>query len=126
MAKSLNQRIFDKVAMHLLEQGARAEDAGLTCQYRGSNNTKCAVGCLIQKKHYDPKLEGKTIDESTKGGQAVRRAVCASLGVDRLPKDTVELLGDLQGVHDGEDVADWESELANVATKHGLNDEVLS
>ena len=50
------QQIFDKVATHLLTQGAKSM-MGDTCRYRGSNGAKCAVGCLIKDDHYDPILE---------------------------------------------------------------------
>ena len=43
----------------LLEQGVRSEmytmeDPGASCAYRGNQGLKCAVGWLIDDKHYSP------------------------------------------------------------------------
>lgn len=53
------QEIFSKVATHLLTQKRKSTDAGGTCKYRGPNDLKCAIGCLIGDNEYHPMMEGR-------------------------------------------------------------------
>lgn len=58
-----DQAIFDKVAAHLIKQGrpalyAAGEVGVMTCAYRGSDGTACAVGCLIPDSQYTEDFEG--------------------------------------------------------------------
>ena len=50
------QQVFNTVAKHLLTQKKKSIKDG-TCRYR-YRNLSCAVGCLIPKEEYSPKLEG--------------------------------------------------------------------
>ena len=56
------QRMFDKVAEHLLNQNERCgDDVEGTCFYRmrtqDHRNLKCAVGAIIPDERYEPKYE---------------------------------------------------------------------
>ena len=35
---------------------------GVKCRYRGPNDTKCAIGCVLPDGLYDPDMEGNGID----------------------------------------------------------------
>ena len=45
------QEVFDKVAIHLLTQNAKALNSGGLCVYKTPNGLRCAVGCLIPDGH---------------------------------------------------------------------------
>jgi hypothetical protein len=60
------QKIFKKVAIHLLTQGKKSQrklrfHRNTVCAYRGYNNLKCAIGCLIPDKLYSSDLEGCSV-----------------------------------------------------------------
>lgn len=52
--------ISKQISDHLTTQKAMATVEG-SCSYRGLDNTKCAVGCLISDAHYNHCFELKTI-----------------------------------------------------------------
>ena len=82
------QTIFNRVAKHLITQGKQSIDAGGHCMYRGPNNTKCAIGCLIPDKLYLPGMEHNTVYMIT---------------IFKVPAYFYEYLGfltDLQLIHD--------------------------
>jgi hypothetical protein len=56
MARFNKQRIFNKVANHLLTQLDKCMDSGSNCQYRARGKS-CAVGCLIPDSLYTPAIE---------------------------------------------------------------------
>src|SRR5690606_9817975 len=86
--------LIDYVEAHLVEQGcqARSEDRAV-CAYRGAGGTSCAVGCLIADGHYDPAIEGSSVN-----GVHVA-AVESSLG-RKLSYVAIEVLRGLQYIHD--------------------------
>lgn len=57
MHKLTMQQTFDKVSRHLFKQGRPSVSIGGTCLYRGPNNTRCAVGCLIPDELYQKKMD---------------------------------------------------------------------
>jgi len=107
------QKTFNKVARHLLEQGERASDMG-TCRYRDGNGRSCAVGCLIPDDEYTPGFEGDIVsfDEGVSVPLIVK--YLKSRGFN------LELLGDLQDLHDGVNPEDWIDGLRRVAVRHRL------
>lgn len=105
------QEIFDTVATHLMKQKERAFNHSLNmCAYRGSNNTKCAIGCLIPDEMYTQKMEANTVSE----------LFAKFLNVaDHIGGEHLSLCSDLQKIHD--DIPwDWKNELINLAEKRGL------
>ena len=60
MTDQLHQQVYDTVAEHLLTQG-RASSYDDVGWYRGLNNHKCAIGCLIPDDKYDPRMEGRGV-----------------------------------------------------------------
>ena len=116
------QEIFNRAVEGLAAQGfepSRADDlhdAG--CRYRGAGGRKCAVGHLIDDRHYARRIEGKGVDW-VEVQSALRRS-----GVT-VNSESIHFLLDLQAAHD--DPA-WMSSPADtmrdrlraVATKHRL------
>lgn len=118
------QEIFTKVKAHLLKQNARSMahvtvdgDAALDCAYRGDNGTMCAVGCLIPDQLYRRSLEGWSVDKAPVFGVLVTAGVLTLQGGKSL-----QLLRDLQAVHDKAPINEWPDHLAVVARKFNLED----
>lgn len=103
------QTTFDTVVAHLRKQGPCISIAGgKGCLYRGQNGTSCAAGCLIPDNRYSFALEGHTVKD------AVVSALIEDLGHD------VQLVSDLQSVHDNNPLIVWEIEFELFARSHGL------
>lgn len=102
------QETFDKVVSHLMTQKERSTQFGVRCAYRGAGDMKCAVGCLIPDDKYRADMEGLSVS-----------TLAARFPELRL--DHVELLGDLQYLHDNVSLDNWEIRLRNVALDHGLD-----
>ena len=89
------QEIFETVSRHLFTQGEQAyqlpsEQEEGTCMYRGPNDTKCAVGCLIPDDMYLTTMENRRVNQLVNGEY-------------RLPdffEKNLSLLSELQYVHD--------------------------
>lgn len=68
-AESLSaQEIFTYVLTFLREQKVQSSftpvgRVGHICGYRGENNAKCAVGCLITDSEYKLKMESTSVEE---------------------------------------------------------------
>ena len=64
ISKFSDLEMFDTVIMYLISQGQKSttEDVGI-CAYRGMNDTKCAVGFLINDEAYSPYFEHQTVHE---------------------------------------------------------------
>jgi len=106
MPRTLTPReVFDKVKTHLLAQSRRSQDADGRSLYHGLAGQKCAAGSLIGDEFYDPSFEGMKVWESP-----VHHALRAS-GV---PESAMDLVYDLQSVHDNVPVERWPSELAAI------------
>ena len=113
------QEVFDYVINHLVTQGARStlQDAIIDCAYHGEGGTKCAVGILIPDDMYNDLMEGcDVLDLVRKFPQA-----CSVGGIDQ----HVDLLLDLQKLHDAAPVWSWEGVfqdyVSGVARRHNLN-----
>lgn len=104
------QEVFEKVVKHLLTQRKRAIDTS-GCRYR-INGLMCAAGSLIKDEYYYVGLEQKTVDKPS-----VREALLQS-GIDG--KD-IELIGELQYIHDHVELFKWKSELKKLATDGDFN-----
>lgn len=111
-----DQELFDKVAIHLLTQGQKAQDSFGQCFYRTPEGLKCAVGVCIDDEHYSPEFEGTSVGAETRNELALSKALIAS-GVRR---DQFRLLQRLQVVHDACESPYWALQLADVAAEFGL------
>ena len=106
--KRSKQEIFDFVVNHLRLQGKKPLNEHGTCAYRGENNRKCAAGCLIPDDSYSPDMEGEAW-----GSGVATRDLSLEIGF-------VNLVTDLQVVHDVSSVQHWEKMLESMAKNHGL------
>ena len=106
-----NQQAFTIVARHLLAQNSASVDkGGDNCLYRGTDNKKCAVGCLIPDELYTVDMEGTVASQLTK---------FSSLG--QLFKDIYpSMLDSLQTIHDYVQVENWKKELQQLAATFNL------
>ena len=87
-----NQSVFDRVLAHCRKQEFAAYNPKVErCEYRTADGKKCAVGCLIDARDYDPCFEGQSVDQ--KFDRPLERLLKAK-GFD------LHLLQRLQRVHD--------------------------
>lgn len=123
--KQQMQEVFDRVAIHLLMQGKRSKDRnGTWCAYRGPDGTACAVGCLIDDKHYQKRFEGVAINNPVLG-PLMMQSVEVSLGMSLGDKEK-HLLFALQIVHDNEQTPAWGYHLSRVADSFNLEKDFLN
>ena len=108
------QNTFNVIVSHLMKQKARAVSDVGNCMYRGKNNMKCAVGCLIPDNLYDPKFEGRILV-----GRPSLVNLLEGLG------HNIELLSELQYVHDKDSVEHWLDNLTNVGEEFNLNTKLV-
>ena len=107
------QEIFDKVSAHLLRQGERSVvvDGYNMCMYRSAHGLKCAAGCLIPDDVYHPDMEHQPFEDLPKQYAAIEAMFNGK---------AVQLIQDLQEIHDMEHPEDWEDALFTLATREGL------
>lgn len=113
------QEVFDQVARHLLTQNARSVMEGAwrsKCAYRSDDGLKCAAGCLIDDAEYKPVMDGLS------EGSAWENMVSEGLA----PDVHVDLISDLQDIHDGYEPGAWFDELAMLAESKGLSTAALA
>jgi hypothetical protein len=115
MAGKLDRQwAFDTALNGLRAQGRRSVGPnGVTCLYRGLDNTKCGVGFLIPDERYT-----KALDEGEDAGAAdlpiVQEAVCPG----GMSDDDGEFLYRLQReLHDDHSKGDFRAELEKGAQK---------
>ena len=93
--------VFEFIKNHLLTQGQRSlMDNEITCAYFGFEGKKCAVGALIREDIYHSSIEEKPVNHSL-----VQSAITKSVPNWKI---NIEMLGELQSIHDGASDYDWE------------------
>ena len=110
------QQTFDMVVEGLRKQGCKSmTEEGEVCMYRGAGGTKCAAGMLISDEDYKPEFEFKILEkvESTNSAANELRA-CIGKNHD------IELVRDLQLIHDVYNIEEWEHQWKNTALGHNL------
>ena len=111
---SINE-IFYKVEKHLLKQNEQAKVRN-RCKYRTSSGLSCAVGCLIPDGMYTNKIENRPIDDLP------LNILEPIVGVQRYKVERkLELLNDLQEMHDNRLPEKWPSNLAGIKIEFGIN-----
>jgi hypothetical protein len=112
--------IYERVSTHLLTQRAVSEDDNGSCRLRSSNGRKCAIGSLIADELYRPEIEGIGISyyRNAKDGTLLR-ALYAS-AVNAYDPEIVELLIELEEVHDDFDVDEWPQLLTRLGQRHAF------
>ena len=137
------QQVFDRVATHLLTQRAQSKGAYMdeedyyvedACAYRGENDLKCAVGCLIRDEDYDEKLEGLAVTaankdnrefDNKKGRSMLLFHALTNAGINPDNETMMGMLSELQQVHDSAAPSEWPRCLLKMADDFKLDVEVI-
>jgi hypothetical protein len=110
------QQLFETSVACLRTQGQKSfigDMDNYSCRYRGSDDCKCAVGCLIMDREYHEKMEGLLVHELiTSGLLTVERR-------DEFHKHQA-LLSNLQHIHDNKPILTWEKQWSMLAEDHYL------
>jgi hypothetical protein len=117
----LNKRdIFQRVSAHLLAQRAVSEDENGSCRLRSGDGRKCAIGSLVADHAYKPEIEGIGISyyKHAKDGTLLR-ALYAS-DVNAYDPAIIDLLIELEEVHDDFSVDEWPRLLERVGQRHAF------
>lgn len=114
------REIFEKVRDHLLKQNSKCMLLG-DCRYLNGDGLKCAVGCLIDDANYSKIFEDNVF---TRSNPLLVAAVESSQGVT-LDDTCVNMLRELQRVHDSEPVSKWTETLHNYEL-NAMSDETIS
>ena len=103
-----NQEAFETMVRHLRKQGKRSTSArGIACRYRGTKGMACAVGVLIPDKEYSPTFEGH-------GAEFVAKKV------PTLQSVSLDILLEMQMIHDNDAVKSWEDSFDSAAKRFSL------
>ena len=115
MTMSIN-KIFYKVEKHLLKQNKQAAGAWGRCKYRTSSGLSCAVGCLIPDEMYTYSIEDRGV-----GGLPLN-IIEPIVGVQCTKRERkLELLNDLQEMHDNRLPEKWPTSLAAIKNAFNIN-----
>lgn len=114
------QAIFDKAATHLLTQGVKSVDSFKDrCLYRGPNNTMCAAGPFIKNEFYSRDLEGDIITDPCLLG------VLQQSGFPVYNGKAINLLRNLQQLHDDSEPNEWLYRLGKLSLLYKLSNKAL-
>lgn len=111
------QQIFDRSVGRLLKQGKKS-GRSMVCQYHHANGRRCAIGVLIPKRYYSPKMEGKSVGHLFRNF-SIQMSNC---GFSEVHKG---LLQNLQGIHDSNPVHLWRQKFRDLAAQRDLDTRVL-
>ena len=101
------QKIFDAACIHILGQNSRAFSSG-RCMYKTPEGLLCPIGIFLTVEQL------KYADEHEK--TAYEMLDCINQTKHK------RLLGEIQEIHDLEDVISWPEHLINLAESFGLSD----
>lgn len=110
------QDIFNKVSMHLLNQGEASMSSDESCLYNGPEGKSCAVGCLVP-----PELR-KDMEEFQDPENEVNARILHDSGI-LISDETFTLLKNLQTIHDEYltcGVMEWAREMLELAEEFQL------
>ncbi|MDR5741690.1 hypothetical protein QCE73_00820 [Caballeronia sp. LZ029] len=114
------KEIYERVSEHLLMQRAVSEDDNGSCRLRSPEGRKCAIGSLVRDELYEPELEGVGISyyrHARDGG--LLRALYAS-NVNAYDPNIIDLLIELEEVHDYADIDEWPELLSALGKRHAF------
>ena len=101
-----NQEVFNIVVQHLRKQNRKALNEDGDCVYRNDRGDKCAIGILIPDASYNKGMEGQPF---TAFFPEVKSWEC-----------DINLLDELQCLHDDFRVNEWESQFEAIAEAYKL------
>ena len=115
LADASQEEVFEHIVWHMLKQGDMSEAGDGTCVYRAADGKRCAAGSLFTAKQYhDLKIEQYE-------GRTWRNLVN-----DRLaPNDHVNLIKELQSVHDNGGPDKWSAIFREIAEREGFSVRVM-
>lgn len=120
MKTDFKQEIFDKVAKHLLTQKVRCVDKQGCCVYFNvETNMKCAAGCLIPDRDYSEYFERGAVD------YYIINKITNFFKNSGYSKNEIELVQELQELHDWFRPKTWKKRLRLIAKEHSLTSDVL-
>lgn len=107
-----DEQVYGYIKAFLLHQNEKSEMVAIGCAYRGDNNRKCAIGCLILDEFYDQEFEGGLPPahenyKVTQKGSMIVNAITKSLPNWKINYD---LLVNVQQIHDSYEVYSWQYE----------------
>jgi hypothetical protein len=112
--------VYQCVRRHMLAQQAASEDEAGSCRLRGHRGRKCAIGCLIQDEYYHPDLEQIGISYLRNYPDSPLLRALAASGVDVGSKALIDLLIELEDIHDGTAVSEWSWRLERLGREYGF------
>lgn len=125
-----NQEAFNIMVRHLRRQHHKCFGDNGECAYRGNDGDMCAVGVIIPNKMYDKSFEGSRIldllthDSYDDDCMYYKLSIKAKIKIKQLKKFLsnvdVNMLIDMQLIHDCERVGSWDRYFEKVAVQYGL------
>lgn len=114
-----DQEAFTTAARHLLNQGKKSVDLfdSCRCLYRDECGRKCAIGCLIPDDLYHVTMENLNVVELSSEFGSIKQLFEGL---------SINLLEDLQSIHDRKSISDWEKLLKMTAVHFNLKWELES
>jgi hypothetical protein len=112
--------VYECVRRHMLAQQAASEDEAGSCRLRGYQGRKCAIGCLIREEYYHPALEQLGVSYLRNYPDSPLLLALAASGVDVRSKALIDLLIELEDIHDGTAVSDWPRRLERLGREYGF------
>jgi hypothetical protein len=114
--KMTKQETFNIVVEHLRKQNAKALNSIGKCVYLAPDGKMCAAGVLIPKEDYKPEFDsdGSTF-YNAHGLTTLGEILECQEGHD------LDLVTDLQMIHDSSNVENWEDGFYQVAQYHNLS-----
>lgn len=106
--KEKMQLTFDTVYKHLMQQNLRSMVGG-KCAYRGDDDLKCAIGCLIPDDVFN----------FTYNSFSIKEPESRAMIPDHYTKSQI-FLTELQHIHDTKPVSKWDELLRKFAEKWNL------
>lgn len=122
------QEVYEHVRNHLLTQNSRSVDDNDCPLYHAPWGHKCAIGCLIANEHYQHKIQGTAVfltrtrpkNPFERSADHILADALFKSGVDVDDEEMLDLLIELQDLHDVIPIDRWNSELDAIALNHGL------
>jgi hypothetical protein len=115
--------VYECVRRHMLTQQAVSEDEAGSCRLRGYQGRKCAIGCLIREEYYHPALEQLGISYLRNYPDSPLLLALAASGVDVGSRALIELLIELEDIHDATEVSEWPRRLEQLGRELGFIDD---
>ncbi|MDN7183586.1 hypothetical protein M0D69_37375 [Caballeronia sp. SEWSISQ10-4 2] len=114
------KEIYERVRDHLLTQRAVSEDENGSCRLRCNDGRKCAIGSLIRDDLYCPDIEGVGLAYYRHEHDGALPRVLYACGVDVYDERIVELLTELEELHDNAHIDEWPQLLAALGQRHAV------